>query len=295
MGQPQKFIQVNGLRLHYVEAGSGPLVLLLHGFPEFWYSWRHQIKALSEAGFRAAAPDMRGFNLSEKPPRVADYQAEQLTDDAAALIEGLGGGPAVLAGHDWGGAVAWATAMRHPAKVRKLIICNAPHPEAFYRDLLRRPSQMLRSSYMLFFQIPGLSEAVLSAFDFALLRWAFRNDPRRPDVFAPHEVERYLEALRRPGALRSGLNYYRALFRRRPSRQRRMFGRIACPTLLIWGERDRYLGASLTKGLEEWVSDLRIERLPGCSHWVQLEEADKVSQLMLDFLGSPEYGREQCG
>lgn len=284
MSLQSRFIEVNGVRLHYVLAGEGPLVVLLHGFPEFWYSWRHQVAALAEAGFCAVAPDMRGYNLSEKPPRVSDYRAEHLSDDVAALIEGLGYESAALAGHDWGGAVAWATAMRHPARIKSLIVCNAPHPEAFFRDLKRKPSQLLRSSYMLFFQIPWLSEAVLKAFNFALLRRIWKRDPRRPGVFPDSEIELYAEALRQPGALSAALKYYRALFRRTPSRLRRIAREIGCPTLLIWGDEDRYLGTSLTEGLEKWVPKLHVEHLAGCSHWVQVEEAEQVSRLMLEFL-----------
>ncbi len=277
-------LEVNGIGLHCVRAGEGErLVILLHGFPEFWLSWRSQLEDLSAAGFSVIAPDLRGYNLSQKPDRVEDYRIERLTGDVEGIIQAMGRRTAVVAGHDWGGVIAWATAMRHPARVDRLIILNAPHPAAFFREV-RKPMQLLRSSYMLYFQLPWLPEITLKAFRFAALRWIWRRDPRRAGAFPPQDVERYIEALSRPGALRSAIHYYRALGRRRRSEHQRQLRTIDCPTLLIWGECDRYLGLPLTKGLERWVPELRVETIPDCSHWVQAEQPQTVSRLMLDFL-----------
>ena len=179
------------VRLHYVEAGEGPLVLLLHGFPQFWYQWRHQIPALVEAGFRVVAPDMRGYNLSDKPPGVRAYRIELLARDVERLILACGERTASVVGHDWGAIVAWTVAMRLPGRVGKLAILNVPHPARFLDGLLS-PGQLLRSSYMFFFQIPRLPEAVIRAGDFALLRFVLRRDPVRPGTFTTEDIERYI-------------------------------------------------------------------------------------------------------
>jgi len=185
-----RYADLGDVRLHYVEAGEGPLVLLLHGFPQFWYEWRHQIPALLEAGFRVVAPDMRGYNLSDKPPGVRAYRVELLARDVERLILACGERTAAVVGHDWGAIVAWITAMRHPGRVGRLAILNVPHPARF-PDVLLSPEQLLRSSYVLFFQIPQLPEEVIRAGDFALLRSALRRDPVRAGAFTAKDIERY--------------------------------------------------------------------------------------------------------
>jgi len=272
---------VNGITLHYVEAGTGPLVVLLHGFPEFWYSWRHQIPALAAAGFRVLAPDLRGYNESDKPPGVSSYRHELVTEDVAALIHHAGAEHAAVAGHDWGGGIAWHLAMHRPELVDRLIILNAPHPAAFMREL-RTLGQLRRSWYMLFFQLPWLPEYLFRRRDFASLERVLRKDPARPDAFTEEDIRQYKLAFARPGALTGAINYYRALFRGPPRKED--MRPIDLPTLLIWGERDRYLGIRLTEGLEAWVPDLRIVRLPDASHWVQQDARERVNELMIDFL-----------
>jgi pimeloyl-ACP methyl ester carboxylesterase len=267
------------VRLHYVEAGEGPLVLLLHGFPEFWYGWRHQIPALAEAGFRVRAPDLRGYGLSDKPEGVAAYRVERLVEDVAELVRHAGAARAHVVGHDWGGVVAWYFAMLRPELLDRLAILNAPHPAAFAREIVK-PDQMLRSAYAAFFQLPVLPEAVLRAGGFALLKRVFRTEPARPGAFTDADIERYREAFARPGALTASLNYYRAAARYPRPRVRP----VAAPTLLIWGEKDPHLTVRLTEGLEAWVPDLRVERLPEASHWVAADEPERVSRLLVDFL-----------
>jgi epoxide hydrolase 4 len=271
--------RVNGVRLHRVEAGAGPPVVLLHGFPEFWWGWRRQLPALAQAGFRAVAPDLRGYNFSEKPSGIAAYRAEALAADVAALIRALGVERAHLVGHDWGGVVAWYVAMLHPERVDRLVVMNAPHPAAFRRALRRGP-QALRSWYAAFFQLPSLPEAALRAGRFRLLGRVFAAGAGRRGVFTEEEIARYREAAARPGALTAMLNYYRAAVRfpRPPTR------RILHPALLVWGERDRALGVELTRGLEPWVPHLRVERLPEAGHWVQHEAPERVNALLTGFL-----------
>jgi len=277
---------VNGVRLHYVQAGQGPLVVLLHGFPEFWYSWRLQIPALAAAGYRVIAPDMRGYNLSEKPATVADYRMEALTSDVAALIRHAGEENAVVVGHDWGGAVAWETAIRLPQVVRQLVVLNAPHPAEMLREL-RTVEQLRRSWYMFFFQLPWLPEALARLSGYSALDVMFRRDPTRAGAYSDEDIRLYRQAVARPGALTGGINYYRALFRQAPAealRQMRALPTITVPTLLIWGMRDRYLGPRLLDGLDRWVANLRVERLPDASHWVMADEPQRVNDLLLGFL-----------
>jgi pimeloyl-ACP methyl ester carboxylesterase len=280
----ESWADVPGARLYCVEAGTGPLVLLLHGFPEFWYSWRYQLAALSSAGFRAVAPDLRGYNRSTRPRRVRDYRMSLLVGDAAALLEQAGGAVAGVVGHDWGGVIAWRLAMARPDLVPRLAILNAPHPVAFLREL-RRPEQWLRSAYVLFFQLPLLPECVIRAGNFALVERALRREPVRPGAFSDADIRRYKEALSRPGALTAGLNYYRALLQA-PGELRRDLRRIELPTLLLWGERDPYLSIRLTEGLDAWVPQVQVRRLPDASHWVQIDAAERVNEMLSAFLQS---------
>ena len=281
-----RYANLGDVRLHYVEAGEGPLVLLLHGFPQFWYQWRHQIPALVEAGFRVVAPDMRGYNLSDKPPGVQAYRVELLARDVERLIRTCGEGTADVVGHDWGAIAAWIAAMRHPGRVEKLAILNVPHP-ARSLDGLLSPMQLLRSSYMFFFQIPRLPEEVIRAGDFALLRSVFRSDPVQPEALTAEDIERYIEAIAQPGALTSSLNYYRALLRN-PRETRALLQRVEAPVLVIWGEKDRFLSRRLAEPPRFWVPNLiRVKRLPDASHWVAEDRPLEVNTHLLDFLLSP--------
>jgi pimeloyl-ACP methyl ester carboxylesterase len=272
---------VNGVRLHWVEAGEGPLVVLLHGFPEFWYSWKHQIPALAAAGFRAVAPDLRGYDLSEKPKGVRAYRVEELTADVAALVRHLGERNAHVVGHDWGGFVAWHLPNAHPDIVASLTVMNAPHPAA-YRRALRTKDQRRRSRYVFLFQIPWLPERKIRAGNFAILERMLRRDPVTPGAFSDEDIAHYKEALARPGALTAAINYYRAMFRHPPPREWSR-KRITVSTLVVWGTRDRYLATSLADGLEEWVGDLRVEKLDA-SHWIQNDVPDRVNELLIGFL-----------
>jgi pimeloyl-ACP methyl ester carboxylesterase len=273
---------VNGVRLHYVETGSGPPVILLHGFPEFWYSWRHQLPALAEAGFRAIAPDLRGYNLSDRPPGVPSYRLDVLLKDVAGLIQHVGADRVAVVGHDWGGVLAWHLPRYHPELVERLVILNAPHPGAYRREL-RSGIQLLKSWYILLFQVPGLAEQVLAAGDYDLVARMLRREPVHPEAFTPEDVLRYKQALARPGALTAALNYYRAL--RYPiAHTLGETPRIEVPTLVLWGEQDTHLSVRLTEGLSTWVRDPRVVRFPDASHWVQNDVPERVNRLMIDFL-----------
>lgn len=276
---------VNGVRLHYVDAGEGPLVLLLHGFPDFWYTWRRQIPALVEAGYRVVAPDLRGYNVSDKPKSLASYRMSALTGDVTGLITHLGCKQATLVGHDWGGAIAWHTALRHPAVVENLIILNAPYPTSYLRKV-RSLRQFTKSWYVLFFQLPWLPEAALKAGRFAVIERLLRRDTVRPDAFTDEDIAHYKRAMSQRGALTAMINYYRAAFHPRSFDRQRLASHVDAPTLLIWGEEDRFLDSSLTEGLDEWVHDLRVERIPHASHWVHADAPEKVNHLMVEFLNA---------
>ena len=270
-----------GVRLHYVEAGEGPLVVLLHGFPEFWWSWRHQIPALADAGFRVVAPDLRGYGQSDAPPRWQDYKMETLAADVAGLIEALGEERAFVVGHDWGAAVAWMVATLHPERVERLAILNVPHPETMLRTLRSSPRQLLHSWYMFFFQIPWLPETAARLAGRRFLEGAYRD--ARPGAFTPEDLARYEEALlRSPGGIKGPIDYYRAALRRSPRAAQEQFTPIAAPTLVIWGVQDRFLTEQMADPDPALVPDVRVVKLPDASHWVQHDEPERVSTLLVE-------------
>jgi pimeloyl-ACP methyl ester carboxylesterase len=278
-GVRHDYLQLNGIRMHYATAGSGPLLLLLHGFPDFWYSWRHQIPVLAER-FTVVAPDQRGYNETEKPGW--GYSVDVLVADVVELIAALGHERAFIVGHDWGGAVAWATAIARPHRVARLAVLNTPHPAIFAEHLRRNPRQMLRSAYMGFFQLPWLPERLLSAGDYAVLERQLRDD--LGDALSKEELARWKDALSKPGALTGGLNWYRAAAQ---EGTRGLFAgtamRCEVPTLLIFGERDRYLGAEMAAGHERFVPDLRLRKLPSAGHWIHQREPELVNAELLAF------------
>jgi pimeloyl-ACP methyl ester carboxylesterase len=279
-------IITNGIRMHYVTQGNekGPLVVLLHGFPEFWYSWRYQITFLAEHGYTVVAPDLRGYNDSDKPR--TGYDVPTLIRDIQGLIKGLGREKAIIVGHDWGGALAWVFATRYPEMTERLIVLNMPHPAAMLRDL-HRPQQLRKSWYIFFFQLPWLPEYALSRNHASEIGRILRGAAVQKQVFPREVTAKFQEAMSKPGAMTASLNYYRQLFRRLPASLRQSpedTPRITAPTLLIWGEQDIALGLSLTEGLEQWVEHIQIRRIADSGHWVQQEKPELVNSFMLDFL-----------
>lgn len=280
-------IDVGEVRLAVTEAGdpSGEPVVLLHGFPETSHSWRHQLPALAAAGYHAVAPDLRGYGGSDRPPAVDAYAAPKLVGDVAGLIGALGHESAHVVGHDWGGGLAWALAGNRPDMVRSLTILNAPVGVVSARLRQEDLAQAARSWYMLLFQFPGVAETWLSQDDFANLR-RFVFDDAAPGAFTEEDRDVLLGSLRRDGALTAALNWYRAnmpaasWLREPPDPPE-----VTVPTLIIWGEADSNMGPVLLERSAATVTGpLRIERLPGVSHWVQQEVPDRVNGLLVDFL-----------
>lgn len=275
------YAQIGGVKLHYATAGAGEkLVVLLHGFPEFWYSWRHQIAALGD-DYTVVAPDMRGFNLSDKPANVADYQIDKLIDDVIGLIGHFGREQAAIVGHDWGASVAWAIAAKHPEAVWKLCALQVPPISVWQKN--QTVKQFLASWYMFFFQIPRLPEWLLSRDDYALLADGLKNSTAEPDVFTDKVIVEYKKAWSEPDALTSALNYYRA------NLLKRLFGKerekIKVPTLFIYGEKDKAILPETVKGIGEIVdAPYREIRIPESGHWVQQEAAEIVTDSLREFL-----------
>ena len=294
--------RVNGIDLHYVTVdpdpaavdhptGDAPLVVLLHGFPEFWYAWRHQLDALADAGYRVVAPDLRGYNRSSQPAGVDSYGMAELVGDVRGLVEHLGYGRAAIVGHDWGGAIAWEVAMRDPDLVSQLAILNSPHPEVFQETLSRSPRQLLKSWYIFAFQLPWLPERLLAAGDYRTVG-EMLADTTTPDAFTDADIRRYKDAMTRSGSMTGPVNYYRAGVRENAERTLRSLlpgaetprRTVDVPTLLVWGEDDVALSTELVDGHDEYVADLRVERLPAASHWVQADAPEQVTALLVEFL-----------
>ncbi len=275
---------VDRIRLHVAEDGpdDGPLVVLLHGFPEYWGAWTLYLPALADAGFRAVAPDQRGYGLSEKPPDLASYNLDLLAGDVAGLIADAGRTSAYVVGHDWGGAVAWWLANTRPELVDRLVILNAPHHSVMARALRSDWRQRRRSWYMFFFQLPGIPEWAIRAGRFRALRWAM-DATARPGLFDQDRLAGYLAAWSQPGAATGMLNWYRAVFRAKP--RRADSPRIRVPTLILWGVGDKVLHRSLAEASTDLCDDVRLESLEA-SHWVHHEQPDVVLRHLLEFLGS---------
>jgi pimeloyl-ACP methyl ester carboxylesterase len=275
-------IAANGLRFHALAAGpvDGPLLLLLHGFPETSHGWNREIPALAAAGFRVVAPDQRGIGLSSKPEGAAAYRIDVLAADVVAIVQALGRERAPVAGHDWGGVVAWYLAAHHADVVERVAILDAPHPAVFSEYLRRHPTQWLKSWYMAFFQLPHLPEAMLRAGDFRRLAHALVATSR-PGAFTPDDLATYRAAWAQPGALTGMLNWYRAL---RLGAQAPLPARIAIPVRLMWGDRDTALEPGLADASIACCDAGEVFHFPDATHWLAREEPERVTALLLGFL-----------
>jgi len=277
------YLLASGAHLHVVRSGpaAGPPVILLHGFPEFWYGWRHQIPFLARAGYRVWAPDQRGYNLSEKPQPVAAYNLDVLAADVVALIRATGRHRVHLVGHDWGAAVAWWVAIKYPDLLERLVILNVPHPIVMARHTRQSAEQIARSWYIFFFQIPRLPELLFRAggYRFGLEMMKVSS---RPDTFTGDDLQQYRRAWARPGALTAMINWYRAT--RQTSTARLPSLRVTTPTLIIWGAHDVALSRPLAPKSLEMCDDGRLIVVEEATHWVQHDEPARVNELIYSFL-----------
>jgi pimeloyl-ACP methyl ester carboxylesterase len=284
-----KYADVNNIRLHYVTAGKGKLIMFLHGFPEFWYAWKNQLDEF-ERDYQVVAPDMRGYNLSSKPADVEQYRLKYLVEDVRALAEYLGHKKFFLVAHDWGGGVAWPFAIRHPDYLEKLVIINAPHPITFVRELRDNPAQQKASQYILVHRMPE-AEEILSRNNYGALASSLLQDGLKQGYLTEEDQKAYIDAWSQPGALTGGLNYYRAahigsfigesddILSADPS----LFT-VKIPTLVIWGEKDKWLLIGNLEGLEKYVPNLTIKRIPDGSHWVIHEKPALVNSYIREFI-----------
>lgn len=277
------FLQTNGITLHTVMAGpqDGPLVILLHGFPEFWYGWRRQIPALAAAGFRVWAPDQRGYNLSDKPRGVSAYDLDQLAGDIRGLIDASGRERVFLVGHDWGAVVAWHLALVAPERLRHLAILNVPHPAVMREHLLTDPKQMARSTYAAYFQLPWLPEAMLGAGNWRPLAQMLKKSSL-PGAFSDADLDLYREAWSKPRAMTSMLNWYRAMARQLDT----TWPRITTPTTIIWGKKDFALRSVMAAESAALCDSAELHWLPENTHWVQHEAAGQVNEILIDRFSS---------
>jgi epoxide hydrolase 4 len=278
-----QYIKTNSVQLHVVQAGAaeGPLVILLHGFPEFWYGWRQQIPALAEAGYRVWAPDQRGYNWSDKPAGVSAYSLDLLAEDVVGLIDTAGRETAVVIGHDWGANVAWWLAARYPERLSRMVAINVPHYAVMARHLRQSRAQLRKSWYIFFFQLPWLPEALIRRNNYQAAVRALQESSR-PGTFSTEDIDQYRQAWSQPGAMTGMINWYRAIIQKRPTSS--PSPRIQVPTLLIWGAQDMFLDQAMAQPSVDLCENGRLALIPEASHWVHHEEPVQVNELITTFL-----------
>ncbi len=285
-GWQHNFIETNHIRLHCVTQGEGDLVILLHGFPEFWYSWRYQIPALARY-FKVVVPDLRGYNDSDKPAH--GYDLDTLCSDVRGLIASLGYTKAHIVGHDWGGVIAWHLAQTFPQTLHRLAILNAPHPQQFFQELVSNVDQLRRSWYVLAFQVPGIPEWLIQQNLKEFVKNLFQGEAIRKGAFSADQTQMYQEALAKPGVITAALNYYRQLLSPQTwlgNLQRPL--PITVPTLVLWGEEDSFLSQKFTEKLDRLISaPFQLRLVPQCGHWIQQEVPQTVNRELLNFLQTP--------
>jgi epoxide hydrolase 4 len=284
-------VPANGIQLHAVTAGplEGSPVILLHGFPEFWYSWRRQIPPLAEAGFRVITPDQRGYNLSDKPEGIGNYQLDILVEDILGLMNSLGIEQAAVVGHDWGAIVAWALALQYPERLDRLVILNVPHPGISKSVIKSVPKQILKSWYIAFFQLPFLPEFLLSAQNYAAMARALTQSSR-PGTFRLTDLQKYREAWSRENAVTSMLNWYRALVRMPPAGLTGV--RVQVPVRMLWGVHDVALRRELAARSIDLCEEGRLTYFENATHWVHHEEPEEVNRLIIEFLTNSDPSKE---
>ena len=281
-----RVFHINGIALHVVLAGpaSGKPLILLHGFPEFWFAWRRQIDHFVSAGYRVIVPDQRGYNLSDKPAGIANYSIDLLARDVVGVLDTVAASKAFVVGHDWGAAVTWYLAARYPERVSRTAMLSVPHPRVFMKNLIMNPAQLRRSWYIFFFQLPWLPEFILRRRDWALLVRVLRNTSP-PGILSDSDLERYKESWARKEAVTAMLNWYRAAVLR-PSKLAwdPKASRVKVPALLIWGKHDQFVGEAMVRESLRYCDDGHLEMLETATHWVQHEQPAQVNTLLSQFL-----------
>jgi pimeloyl-ACP methyl ester carboxylesterase len=276
-------LQLKDVSIHYVEAGDkrNQLILCLHGFPEFWFSWRHQLKEFASTHW-VVAVDLRGYNQSDKPSGREQYHMDHLVEDVRQILAALGREECVLMAHDWGGGIAWQVVIRYPQLIRRFIVLDCPHPAAFQDTIASDYTQILKSWYMVFFQLPALPEMELTLLNGALFRLAFHR--RRSASITDEETRAYLDVYRHPSDLKGPINYYRNILDMVDEPPRHV---IKVPTLIIWGQEDKYLKPDLAHLSAKFVEDCTVHIIPGASHFVQQDVPDVVNKKIRQFLAAP--------
>ncbi len=282
----ERYIETNGIKLHVMEAGpqDGPMLLFLHGFPEFWYAWRRQIGYFAEKGYLVVVPDQRGYNLSDKPQGIAAYKIDELAKDIVGLIDAYGRDKILLVGHDWGASVSWWVAMKYPERISKMVILNVPHPKVMAKHMFTNYDQMQKSWYIFYFQLPGAVEQLAQATNY---QWALNliTSNAKPGAFSPEDLEKYREAFARPGAFSAMVNWYRASVQTKQE-QPQSFD-VEAPLLFLWGEEDIAMLAQMADESMPYCKNGKLIRMPGVSHWIQHEQAEKVNALIENFIKQP--------
>ncbi len=280
----EKYYQVNGIRMHVVESGpdDGPVVIFLHGFPEFWYGWRRQIGFFADQGYRVVVPDQRGYNLTAKPVAIAAYRVRELMQDVVELIAALGAGKVYLAGHDWGAAVAWGLAAFHPHLLHKVVVINVPHPTVMRATLRTQLDQLRRSWYIFFFQLPLLPQWLISLGGYYMMRRSLRKTSR-PGTFTDEDLRHYVNAWSRPGSFRSMLNWYRAAIRYQNPGAVSQGTTIDVPLLILWGAQDAFLRADMAPKSLQRCRQGQLRVFPDATHWVHHERSAEVNDAMHRF------------
>ena len=273
---------INGLSLHIVEAGrvGDPLLVLLHGFPEFWWAWRYQITPLARAGYHVVIPDMRGYNTNDAPQDVSAYTLDVLAADVVGIADAFSAERFDLVGHDWGAVIGWWVTAQNPDRLKRVVLMDGPHPDVFAKQVLAHPTQALRSTYMAFFQLPWVPEAILAGFDFASLRIMMRRSAKA-GTFEPGAVDQYARAWAQPGSLTAMLNYYRAI-RRHPRAEKP--ARLTPATLVLWGADDLFLEAHIAEASVALCDNGKLEFVEGASHWLHIEQPGRINSRILDWL-----------
>jgi pimeloyl-ACP methyl ester carboxylesterase len=278
----ERYIQTNGIKLHVMEAGpaDGPMILFLHGFPEFWYAWRKQLQFFADKGYLVVAPDQRGYNLSDKPEGIASYKIDELAKDIIGLIDAYGRKQVNLVGHDWGASVSWWVALKYPERIRKLVILNVPHPKVMAKNIFTNVEQMKKSWYIFYFQIPGAVDKLAKATNY---EWVLQmiTTSANPGAFTPAELEEYRKAFSQPGAFTAMVNWYRAMVQTQQVPPASFD--VTMPMIFMWGEEDVAMLTEMADQSMAYCKQGTLIKMPGVSHWIQHEQADKVNAIIEEF------------